>query len=126
MWWKEALKIIKDHPLAGCGLNTYSKVALNYKSFDWGGIYPHNSYLQMIAEIGLFGGGAFFGLLYIFFKICLRHLTGKNGRLVLGLMSGVLAFLIHAFFDTHFYSLQLVILFWFMFGLTVSVINLDA
>lgn len=125
MWWKEALEIIKDHPLTGCGLNTYSKIALNYKSFDWGGIYPHNSYLQMIAEIGLFGGAAFFVLLYIFFKICLRHLTGKNGMLVLGLMSGVLAFLIHAFFDTHFYSLQLVILFWFMFGLTIAVINLD-
>ena len=124
--WKESLRIVKDYPLAGCGLNTYAIVAKNYKSFSLGGVYPHNSYLQMAAETGLSGLFAFFWFLFNFFKIGLRHFKKSKNYLVLGLLSGILAFLVHAFFDTHLYSLQLVVLFWFMLGLTVAVIKLDS
>jgi len=125
MWWNEASRIIRDYPFKGCGLNTYSKVASKYKSFKGGGIYPHNSYLQMFAEIGLFGGLAFILVLFIFLKECFKYLAERNNIFVAGFLSGILAFLIHAFFDTHFYSLQLVVLFWFMLGLTIAAINLD-
>jgi len=32
---------------------------------------------------------------------------------------------VHAFFDNHLYALQLVVLFWFMLGLTVAVIKME-
>jgi O-antigen ligase len=121
--WKEALRIIRDYYFVGSGLNTYSIVAKEYKSFPGGGIYPHNSYFQKAAEIGLFGLAAFFGILFIFFKTGLRYFNQKKDYLVLGLLSGILAFLVHAFFDTHFYSLQLVVLFWYMLGLTMAIIK---
>jgi putative inorganic carbon (HCO3(-)) transporter len=124
--WNEALRITKDYPLVGCGLNTYSTVARDYKSFETGGVYPHNSYLQMIAETGLFGLSAFLWVLFLFFKIGLSYLNQKKDFLVLGLLSGILAFLVHAFFDTHLYSLQLVVLFWYMLGLTIAVIRLHS
>ena len=79
---------------------------------------------EMAAETGLFGLFAFFWILLIFFKIGLGYLSRKKDYLVLGFLSGILAFLVHAFFDTHLYSLQLVVLFWFMFGLTAAVIKL--
>jgi putative inorganic carbon (HCO3(-)) transporter len=123
--WKESLEMIKDYPLIGCGLNTYSVVARDYKSFDGGGIYPHNSYLQMAAETGLLGLFAFLWVLFSFFKMGLQHFNQKRDYLVLGLLSGILAFLVHAFFDTHLYSLQLVVLFWYMLGLTIAVIKLE-
>ena len=123
--WKESLRMIRDYPLTGCGLNTYSAVARNYKSFYWGGVYPHNSYLQMAAEIGLLGLFAFFWFLFSFFRIGFKHFKKTKNYLVLGFLSGILAFLIHAFFDTHLYSLQFVVLFWFMLGLTVSIMNLE-
>ncbi len=122
--WKEALRIIKDHPFVGSGLNTYSIVARDYKSFEGGGVYPHNSFLQMGAETGLSGLFAFLGILFVFFKTGLGYLKQKKDMLVLGLLSGILAFLVHAFFDTHLYSLQLVVLFWYMLGLTMAVIRL--
>jgi len=122
--WKEARRIIEDYNFIGCGLNTYSIVARNYKSFEWGGIYPHNCYLQMTAEIGLFGLLSFLWVLFVFFKMGFRYLAQKNDFLVLGLLSGILAFLVHAFFDTHLYSLQLVVLFWYMLGLTMAVVKL--
>ena len=124
--WSEALRITKDFPMVGCGLNTYSIVARGYKSFEQGGIYPHNSYFQMLAETGLLGLFAFLFVLYSFFRMGLRYLNQKKDYLALGFLSGILAFLAHAFFDTHFYSLQLVVLFWFMLGLTVAIIKLGS
>ncbi|OIO34507.1 MAG: hypothetical protein AUJ70_00905 [Candidatus Omnitrophica bacterium CG1_02_40_15] len=123
--WKESLEMIKDYPLTGCGLNTYSVVARDYKSFDGGGIYPHNSYLQMAAETGLLGLFAFLWVLFSFFKMGLQHFNQKRDYLVLGLLSGILAFLVQSFFDTNLYALQMVVLFWFMLGLTVAVIKFD-
>ncbi len=121
--WRESLAIIKDHPLTGCGLNTYSNVAPKYKIADDGGIYPHNSYLQMAAEIGLLGLGAFFWIVWSFFAMVVRYLNQHKDYLVLGLAVGLLGFLVHAFFDTHLYALQLVVLFWFMMGLTTAVVK---
>jgi len=126
MFWKEALNITRDYPLVGCGLNTYATVARQYKSFEGGGIYPHNSFLQMSAETGLLGLGSFLWLLIVFFRNGLKTFNLKKDYLTLGLLSGILAFLVHAFFDTHLYSLQLIVLFWYMLGLTVAVINLSS
>ena len=122
--WKEAIQIIKDYNFIGCGLNTYSIVARNYKSFNEGGVYPHNSYLHKAAEIGLLGLLAFLWVLFRFFKIGFCYLSQNKDFLVLGLLSGIVGFLVHAFFDAHLYSLQLVVLFWYMLGLTMAVINL--
>lgn len=124
MLWKESLRIIQDYLLTGCGLNTYSIVAKSYKSFNGGGVYPHNSYLQKAAETGVFGLLAFLFVLFSFFRMGLRYLNQRRDYLVLGFSSGILAFLVHAFFDTHLYSLQLVVLFWYMLGLTIAIIKL--
>ena len=55
-----------------------------------------------------------------------RGETGSafHRTLALGLASGLLAFLIHSFFDTNLQSLPLVILFWFSVGLLMSVPNI--
>jgi len=123
--WKEAVRIAADYPLIGCGLNTYSIIARNYKSFPGGGVYPHNSYLQMFAETGLFGLTAFLWVLFTFFVTGLRQLNKQYNALLLGALSGILGFSVHAFFDTHLYSLQLVVLFWFTLGLSMAIIKLQ-
>jgi len=126
--WKESLEIIKDYPMFGCGLNTYSKVARDYKSFISGGGYPHNSFLQRVAETGWQGLVSFFLVLFCFFITCLRHIflyENKNNILIVGLLAGIVSFLIQSFFDNNLYALQLVVLFWFMLGLTMAVINLE-
>jgi len=124
--WKQSLLIIRDYPLLGSGLNTYSSVVKRYKFFEGGNMYPHNSFLQMASETGLAGLFAFLLVLLIFFKTGLQHLNQKKNPLALGLLAGILAYLVHSFFDTHLYSLQLVVLFWFMLGLTIAVIRLES
>ena len=123
--WQEAVAIIKDFPFLGCGLNTYSIVAPKYKIAEGGGIYPHNSYLQMAAETGLLGLGAFLWIIITVFKTSWGNLKKINDKfynaLSIGLLAGLFAFLAHSFVDTNFYSLQFRYLMWFVIGLIVAV-----
>ena len=139
MLWREAISIIKDFPVLGCGLNTYSIVAPKYKIAEGGGIYPHNSYLQMAAETGLLELGAFLWIMVTLFRTSWRNLkiifnqvkradftdtnsVGLNDNaLLIGLLAGLLAFLIHSFFDNNLYSLGLKYLMWLVIGLIVAI-----
>jgi len=120
-YWRRSLKIIKDYPLLGCGLNTYALVAGRY-NIGWGG-YPHNSYLQMAAEIGLVGVAVFLWMLFVLFRDSLRALrrikTQELQMLMCGLLTGLLGFLIHSFFDTNLYSVQLSSFLWVIMGVIV-------
>ena len=134
--WEEALNIIKDYPVTGAGLNTYSMIVPKYKVHPLGGIYAHNSYLQMAAEIGLVGLMAFLWFLWSIFRKALkqfRHVLSSesfaikfaNQRLILlGLMAGLFGFMANAFFDTTFFALRLIALFWVMLGVLVASCNI--
>jgi putative inorganic carbon (hco3(-)) transporter len=123
--WKQAAQVIRDFPLTGCGLNTYSYFVKKYPSFVGGSMYPHNSFLQMTAETGFVGLLVFLALLISFFIAGFTHISKKNSYLVIGLVSGMSAFLVQSFFDTNLYALQLVVLFWYMLGLTVAVMKIE-
>ncbi len=123
--WREALNIVKDFPLFGCGLNTYATVGPNYKITKTTGCYPHNSYLHMAAEAGLLGLGAFAWIMISLFKTSLTNLKKINDRFhsafLIGLLAGLFGFLAHSFVDTNIYTLQLGNLMWFVMGLIVAV-----
>lgn len=124
--WREALLIIRDFPVFGCGLNTYSIVAPIYKSaLPEAGIYPHNSYLQMAAETGIVGLASFILVIISLFKTSIANMRKiKNtfyNNVLLGLLAGLFGFLVHSFFDVNFYALQLAILMWFIMGLIIAV-----
>ncbi len=124
VYWEEAFGIIRDYPFWGSGLNTYSIVAPHYK-INWGG-YAHNSYLQMFAEIGLFGLGTFLWLLYALFKYAfdsMRKLAKASLSywIIRSLVFGFGAYLIQSFFDSTFYSVQLGLLLWISMGILLAV-----
>lgn len=122
--WQEALGIIEDFPLLGCGPNTYTVVGPYYKVSGGGGCYPHNSYLQMTAELGLLGLSSFIWIIINLFRSCLADVKkirdNPYGIIMLGLLSGLFGFLIHSFVDVNIYTLQLGNLMWFVMGLIVS------
>jgi len=125
--WSEAAGLIKDSPFLGTGPNTYDTAGRRYKVGNGLGFYPHNSYLRMGAEVGLLGLVSFLLFIFMFFKISLRRLKESNdgfcSPLLLGLLSGVFAFLLHSFVDTNLYDLQLGNLMWFIMGFAFAVQN---
>jgi O-antigen ligase len=53
--WRDSLQIIRDFPLTGTGLNTYSDVMLFYQTRhrEYHLAQAHNDYVQLLAEGGL-------------------------------------------------------------------------
>lgn len=123
--WQEALNITADYPILGSGLNTYASIAPKYKLTEETGCYPHNSYLQMAAESGLLGLGAFLWILIALFRTSLINVKRINDKfyeaVLVGLLAGLFGFLVHSFFDVNIYTLQLGNLMWFIMGLIVAV-----
>jgi putative inorganic carbon (HCO3(-)) transporter len=118
--WRDSLKIIEDRPLFGHGINTFMQVFDAYRRDPGAPTYAHNCYIQVAAETGIVGLAAFLWILVDIFRKSLNRITvywtKKENFVVLslGLLAGVSAFLVHSFFDTDFYSLQLSVYFWFM------------
>ncbi len=123
--WRSAVFMIHDRPFFGHGINTFMA---NYLRYWVGGErmprYAHNCYLQLAAETGLVGLGAFLAVLggltaqWVHAYKKQRDLIQR--RLSLGLAAGLCAFAIHAAVDTNFYSLRQAALFWIFAGLTVG------
>lgn len=126
-YWREAVHMIKDYPVFGVGLNTYSVVGRGYK-ITWGG-YPHNCYLQMAVETGILGLLSFLWLLGVLFYKSFRNLRFMKDQslaiLLLGSLIGLGGFLVHSFFDTNFYSVQLGSFMWLVMGLIVAIQKID-
>ena len=98
-------------------------MGIEYK-IGWGG-YPHNCYLQMIAEIGILGLGSFLIMLGLLFRRSLQAYRNMENQflkmVLLGALAGLTGFLIHSFFDTVLYSVQLSSLMWIYMGVIVAI-----
>ncbi len=127
--WQGSLSIIRDAPLFGRGVGTFMEYSPEYIA-GLGAQYAHNCYLQIWAETGLLS------LCYFLLFLGTVLLAGKKvlnvqplgpvSYVTTGTMSGIIAFLVHCFFDVHFYSAQLSALFWLMAGLLFAEIRMSA
>ncbi len=129
--WHDSIQMIKNNPLFGYGINTYMKLFEVYRT-DSAGVnptYAHNCYIQLAVETGLLGLFAFLWIIVELFRKSIIYLdrywiNNYNFTiLAMGLLSGIFAFLVHSFFDTHFYSLQLSVYLWFMIGMHVVILE---
>lgn len=129
--WRDSIPMIKDNLLFGHGINTYMQLFESYRTGKGGPdpTYAHNCYIQLAVETGIAGLFAFLWIIVELFRksmICLDRYWAANYNLTIlavGLFSGIFAFLVHSFFDTHLYSLQLSVYLWFMIGLHVVILE---
>jgi O-antigen ligase len=125
--WKGTWNMVKVHPFFGFGINTFSRYFLEYKPAVYPDIrYTHNSYLQMWSEIGIFGLAAFLAIIFTVLRESLKKMTKKfqkgfEGFILLGAITGYIAFLIQSGLDTNLYSLVLTTLFWVMNAYIISI-----
>lgn len=124
--WKGTWAMIKERPVLGFGINTFSRNFPKYKPADYPDLrYAHNCYLQMWSEIGLIGLGVFLSLIGSLAFSVIKNLKRKarmgfEGVFLLALFSGYIGFLVHAALDTNLYSLVLYCLFWVVCACLVS------
>ena len=122
-FWAESISIIRRSPWLGMGINTYSQMAKGK------GGYPHNCYLQLTAEMGLFGLVSFLWMIIVLFHRAAQYSRKVDDAFLLFVLSGskagLMAFLVHSFVDTNFYSVQLGNLMWLAMGVIVAVEKID-
>lgn len=136
--FETSFHMIKQHPFLGVGVNTFSHNYQQYKLRDaifdpgdehvpdqkW---YAHDSYLQMTAETGIPYFLVFVGLIFTLFRKGIMFYRGRQDDLLricsLGLMMGLLAFLIHGVTETNLYNPKIAVLFWFEVGLLMAVVR---
>ena len=111
-YWKDSLMIIKAHPLVCLGLGNFN---LEYSRF------AHNSYLQIWAEIGIFGIISFFWFIIAILKLGLINLKGSIDKAVeIGLICSICVFLIHNLIDFTFFLPEINLIWWAMLGLLLN------
>ncbi len=121
------LEMIKDHPIAGIGLNTaydskYRYVPSFFTDGDW--VYiAHNQYLLIAAETGMLGIGAFLWVLWTAIRSAVAGarapdpLVGETGAVLLGYLAGFVWGM-----NLDFYGgTQIYLVLWFIFGAAAGV-----
>lgn len=128
MLWNTAIDMTRAHPITGQGVGTFMYNFAKYRPRGNEGVYyAHNCFLQIAAEVGLFGLAAFIWILAAFFYNAFNTIKylkdGFHLAALMGLTGGLIAFLIHSAVDTNLYSLPLAMLFWISLGLGFSIIR---
>lgn len=116
MLWRGAWSMIKEGPFLGKGLGTFMTYLPKYTPQETTQ-YAHNSFLQIWAEVGVFGLLSFLLLVTTVLRKALRSISANRNFMLVGAFCGICGFLAHSFFDSQLYSLHLSILFWFTLGL---------
>jgi tetratricopeptide (TPR) repeat protein/O-antigen ligase len=103
--WGSTINLIKDHRFFGSGLGAYQYIFPKYRSADVTLLFTHahNDYLELLAEVGIFGFlvvfvGAVLWLRQVVLPLYFRHDTYVI-NLTLGGLSAVFAIFLHSFVD---------------------------
>jgi O-antigen ligase len=117
------MDIIKRFPFFGCGYNAYIQTLKKLTLYPVE--YPHNSLLQIGAELGLIGLAAhlyFFISLFFYGLRTLKDMAHNSSMYILavGVFLSIFAWLVHSFLDTPWQSLLLSILWWLLIGILLS------
>lgn len=107
-YWKDTIEVIKKNPLTGTTIG-------NFRIRET--LMAHNSYLQIWAELGIFGIITWLAIVFLCIKkgIKLFSLKRKN-FFYAATFSAAAAFLIHNIVDFSFFIPQVSYLWWIMIG----------
>jgi len=127
---KDATRMFESHPWTGIGLNTYYKVCERNQSRTIPPDYAHNSYIQLLAEVGIVGFMSFMALMIYWFvrgMRSFRKLHDLELRFLLGgVLAGVLGLCVASFFDNVLFELLPATLFWVLMGYSVALARLGS
>ena len=107
--WSDTLKLVRQHPLLGTGLGTFSvaypsvqTAFLNYR-VD----HAHCDYLEVTSDLGVIGAvlvfGSIFWVLAQAVRFCGKAETGMDNVVRLGCIGSITAILVHSFADFNLY-----------------------
>jgi O-antigen ligase len=102
LMWQSAFNMFKDYPILGAGLGMFSELYPTQYVLPEAEVkhrrYAHNIIMNMIAEIGIIGLGAFLFLIYSMFKLGINLAKKLDDEywsyIIFSLLAGIFSFLI--------------------------------
>jgi len=130
--WTDSFKIVKDFPILGSGLGTFSQIFPMYKSFHIRRFVSHaeNDFLQLASEVGLIGVGVLF-ILFIFLFVRavagIRSMSFADSRRYIGIggLVSVLALMFHSIVERNLQIPANAFLFTFLWALVLKTATVD-
>lgn len=142
LMWLTTFNMIKEHPIIGVGVNTFR---LNYQNYQAGFLNnhpeyipylgsaesPHNQFLEITVEQGIVGLLIFLCINILFFKSCIGFINQtpfdeahlKEKMIVIGIMAGVAAILIHGLVEFPLNLVPNAMLYWMYLGFVMVIAN---
>lgn len=128
-----SIGMIKERPLLGFGIGTFSTFYPEYRPLEHTTIHPpqeisirhaHSEYLEIGVEMGLLGLATFFWILISFFRrgLYLFHsMPDKHEQgLLLGCLAGTMGILATNLVSVNLRFVSSAVFFWFTLGLTMA------
>ncbi len=120
--WATGWRMFLDRPIFGHGLGTFMRVFEKYRPPKYNEIvYAHNSFLQIASEIGTVGLLIFLWFVCSLIKTARRKYIATDDIFLkaatVGILGGIVSYLVNSFFDSTLFSLPLAVLFWSLAGL---------
>jgi len=99
--WNSTISLIKEHPIRGTGLGTFQIAYPQKRNKDIHNLveYAHNSYLQLIQELGLVGFLLFVLLAYFSLKNAVKLIKSSQDYKMKYLYIGIVSACIGLFFE---------------------------
>jgi len=124
--WKGALHAFLEHPVIGVGtgnyVNIWPQLAAKYGLTTPRAYFPHNSYLDLLAEMGILGFASGIALLiYVYQKAVPKTWAALTDTITVALFAALVAESVHMLTLSMFSARPL----WFLFGLIFAYANLD-
>jgi len=128
-----AADIIQDHPILGVGINNYTLIMWDYDKTEEGlGALTHhqvhNIFLQIAAEMGIPGLAMFLWLVASILFAGLRYVMLNEDITVfavIGLLGGLLAFLVHGLYDAESIGGKLFLFIWVFAAIIFAIRKID-
>lgn len=125
VFWQDAFKVVKEHPVFGLGGGAFEETNRRYQSYFYSSTQAHNHYVQMWTEVGTVGLIIFLSL-WVFYKLLVLRLwwrqKNRETKLLVWSMYGTAATLgLHAFLDFDLSLSSITIVLFAMLGLTRGV-----
>jgi O-antigen ligase len=128
--WKGGWKIFKDHPLTGCGFKCVDSVYSQYSDpSEWVSHHRglHSNIFQLLIDTGIVGLGFWICIWVTYFVEIfkrLRNITTEASQnnstaILMGASAAVLAFLTGGVFESNFYDSEVIMLLYFLMGLSL-------
>jgi O-antigen ligase len=132
--WKDARKLVQDFPIFGVGSGTFPSIFPKYKTINlqYHYLYLENDYLQFLCEMGIAGFGIFVWFVISLFrqigsgypKYREKEVSSIDYISFYGSSTGMVAIMIHSFWDFNMHIPSNALLLSMLMGLTIAGIRI--